>query len=571
MFDLKLLQQKSLKDLKEIGERLNCLPDGDRRLRRNWIAALASFPFPETSPGVEPIEQAASIDAEPTPEPIKVQAQEPKFQIGCKVRSLSQRWGIEKESLTGTIVAVQHSGGVRVDFGAGGCFDFSRSRLGDLIEVQAQEPPLESKFGSIVYPRPAAKSEAKVSQSAIAPVLDVEEFRRTHVAEIDSYFESVSKNPPGSDLNPILTTADAWNNAEFGEVLHAAEPSGQLNLLEWEDTNEPPEPDDYPSIADFDAAYDRWLLNQVLIAELETKTQNATTKPDIARNEGADIRYGRSHPAELDGDISSAATEGLGNQEGDRVLAVAGNHQAVRGRDLPDQPTQLAPIITPQAPIIAPQAQSHDSQIKKSFDEQQPPGRGDGRGCYAELAIGMLVGRRSDRQHIGKILDIYKSRRGIWRAKIQPLNKPNFVYFDCAALIEQRLLYDYEMKPGRFLLSGETFDKSRGEKFEVYSHKVRSAKPTNWTADELNSLSTFKLKQIAREMEIPAIPGSAGKRSLIRAILAEQAISQEKAAAQRERETTPPTARKQKSAPASKKKGAAVPLGNQLSLFDVAV
>ncbi|MEG5048844.1 hypothetical protein QUB26_30770, partial [Microcoleus sp. B4-C1] len=206
----------------------------------------------------------------------------------------------------------------------------------------------------------------------------------------------------------------------------------------------------------------------------------------------------------------------------------------------------------------------------QALTEQRPPGRGDGRGGDLELAVGMLVGRRRDRLHLGKILAIYKSRRGIWRAKVQPLNKPNFVYFDCANLIEQKLLYDYEMKPGGFIPIGTIFDKARGENFEVYSRKVRSAKPTIWTPGQLSQLSIFRLKQIAREMEIPSIPGSAGKRSLIRAILAEQAISQEKAAAQRENSS--PIAQKQKSAPiASKKRAAASPLGNQLSLFDVAV
>jgi hypothetical protein len=60
----------------------------------------------------------------------------------------------------------------------------------------------------------------------------------------------------------------------------------------------------------------------------------------------------------------------------------------------------------------------------------------------------MQVGRQGDRQHVGAILDIYRSKRGKLRAKIQPLNKSNFVYFDCDNLIEQKLLYDYQMKPG---------------------------------------------------------------------------------------------------------------------------
>jgi hypothetical protein len=128
------------------------------------------------------------------------------------------------------------------------------------------------------------------------------------------------------------------------------------------------------------------------------------------------------------------------------------------------------------------------------------------------------------------------------------------------------------MKPGGFIPSGEVFNKARCESFEVFSRKVRSAKPTNWTPGQLSELSTFKLKQIARDMDIPAIPGTAGKRSLMRAILAEQAILQEKGIYQREQETSRAVAQKQ-SAPTNKQKRAAAasPLGTQLSLFDVAV
>jgi hypothetical protein len=285
--------------------------------------------------------------------------------------------------------------------------------------------------------------------------------------------------------------------------------------------------------------------------------QNAETRPQLDRTESADVHNWRSHPAESVRDSSSAKAE-AGSKEGDRILEVALLDSGSAGGDLPHQLAQLT--------------QSHDSHIRspQALTEQRPPGRGDGRGGYVELAIGMLVGRWRDRLHLGKILDIYCSKRGIWRAKIQPLNKPRFVYFDCAALVEQRLLYDYEMKPGGFLPSGQIFDKNRGANFQVYSRKVR-AKPTIWTPGQLSQLSTFKLKQIARDMDIPSIPGSLGKRSLIRAILVEQAISQEKAAAQRENISQ--TAQKQKPAlvASSKKRTAASPLGNQLSLFDVAV
>ena len=586
MYTLLDLQSKTFGELRKIGDELNVLPKGDRRYRQSWIDAIV---------GVNP----------------------PLLQL-----------------LEGSPAA-------------------SVDPVSEAIEVQAQEAPLESKFGRIVYPQPAQKAIAQAAKNridaevdrvpeAIAQAAETSpgvEPRLTQKAQQHKFFlclkqgdntlwydgkdfvcekwsaktyckrgvgaakhqlrahpvvkqvfcsfgnllEVIENSPrieptevqiqeqiaqaanislgSKSDLNPILTIADAWDTADFGEVQHKAEADGQLNLLEW-DVNESPEPDDYKGdMFAFQAAYDRWLLTSDLHEIIHTKNspgitqtpepiaQNATTRLEIPRNESADVRYELSHPPQPDGNYSSAETVGQGDQEGDRVLEVAGNFQADRGRVIPHQPTQLSP---------------HDSHIK-------PPGRGDGR-VDLGLEIGMLVGRRRDRHHLGKIIEIYKSRRGIWRAKIQPLNKSNFVYFDCDGLVEQRLLYDYEMKPGGFLPSSSTFDKARGEKFEVYSRKVRSPKPTNWTAAELSSLSTFKLKQIARDIEIPSIPGTAGKRSLIRAILAEQAISQEKAAAQRERETGRAiVAQQQKSAPASKKRAAASSLGNQLSLFEVAV
>ncbi|MGB8688685.1 MAG: hypothetical protein WCD53_15310 [Microcoleus sp.] len=58
MYTLENLQQKNLKELKEIGWQLNVFPESDRRLRRNWIKALVGIQPPllqllETSPAAE--------------------------------------------------------------------------------------------------------------------------------------------------------------------------------------------------------------------------------------------------------------------------------------------------------------------------------------------------------------------------------------------------------------------------------------------------------------------------------------------------------------------------------------
>jgi len=108
MYTLEDLQQKSLKELKEIGEQLNVLPDGDRRYSNNWIEAII---------GVNP-PLLALLETSPA----DVQARKPPI-----------------------IEMVEASPAAE--------------------NVQAQEPPIESKFGRIVYPRPAQGATSQVAEN----------------------------------------------------------------------------------------------------------------------------------------------------------------------------------------------------------------------------------------------------------------------------------------------------------------------------------------------------------------------------------------------------------------------
>ncbi len=54
---------------------------------------------------------------------------------------------------------------------------------------------------------------------------------------------------------------EPWNPADFGEVQHKAGADGQLNLLEWVDT-EPPDPDDYEFKEEFQERYKEWAAAQ---------------------------------------------------------------------------------------------------------------------------------------------------------------------------------------------------------------------------------------------------------------------------------------------------------------------
>ncbi len=78
-----------------------------------------------------------------------------------------------------------------------------------------------------------------------------------------------------SELENVLKDAfgkeksDRPSDDDCGEVQHLAEEDGQLNLLEF-DSNEPPEPDDYPgNLEGFKAAYSAWESNLADTAEEE--------------------------------------------------------------------------------------------------------------------------------------------------------------------------------------------------------------------------------------------------------------------------------------------------------------
>jgi hypothetical protein len=110
MYTLEQLQQKNIKELKEIGLQLNVLPEGDKRCRQNWIDALVGVNLPllqllELSPAASVVEQVQPI-----------------------------------------IETVETPSAVEVE--------------------PVQTLPIESKFGRIVYPWPAQKSIAQAAQNS---------------------------------------------------------------------------------------------------------------------------------------------------------------------------------------------------------------------------------------------------------------------------------------------------------------------------------------------------------------------------------------------------------------------
>jgi hypothetical protein len=70
-----------------------------------------------------------------------------------------------------------------------------------------------------------------------------------------------------------------WNPAHFGHTDFQKETDGQLTIF-FEDTNEPPDPDDFASIAAYEIAWTEWEQTQTLPQEGKQMTFNITTPFD---------------------------------------------------------------------------------------------------------------------------------------------------------------------------------------------------------------------------------------------------------------------------------------------------
>ncbi|MEG4032215.1 hypothetical protein QUA06_28735, partial [Microcoleus sp. POL8_C6] len=158
MYTLESLQQKNLKELKEIGYQLNVLPEGDRRCRQNWIDAIAGKQPPllqllEVSPvsEVETVQEAIEIQAQ---EPIEIQAQEPiESKFDCPTCKAIESLHIGRDCcMEEWIIQCLHCGYSRPMNPSGaylsvpdpaldlfGIFPF-KVDLSRKLEVQAQEP-----------------------------------------------------------------------------------------------------------------------------------------------------------------------------------------------------------------------------------------------------------------------------------------------------------------------------------------------------------------------------------------------------------------------------------------------
>ena len=70
-----------------------------------------------------------------------------------------------------------------------------------------------------------------------------------------------------------------WNPAHFGEVAHKVSDNGQLTIF-FDDNDEPPEPDNYLNLDDYEQAWGAWELR--VGAQVTRDTAATTVEPRVA-------------------------------------------------------------------------------------------------------------------------------------------------------------------------------------------------------------------------------------------------------------------------------------------------
>jgi hypothetical protein len=86
--------------------------------------------------------------------------------------------------------------------------------------------------------------------------------------------ESVSFPAIETLSTSLQTTDDRWNPDHFGEVPRKAE-GDQLTIF-WDDSEEPPEPDDFDNILDFQTAWNQWESTHSAVSESKLSNDSLT-------------------------------------------------------------------------------------------------------------------------------------------------------------------------------------------------------------------------------------------------------------------------------------------------------
>ena len=289
MYILENLQQKNLKELKEIGWQLNVMPEADKRCRQNWINVLVGLNPPllqllenSPAPSVEQVEEPImeTVDASPGVELEPVQEpplESPAAAVECPFCGAVHALYTDKDCLDKPLIRCLHCHycriknypgpirfeaqepiretvetfpGVEFDPLLGAIAPAAKNLPGSRLKTSTAHQLLElfKSLAHIIEDFPGVKTEVTVSESAIAPA-------------VKTSFDAES------DRNPILTGIPlsdkflaCYSPPQPENIRFQSEADGQLSLLNFEvvTESEPPDPDDFETLDAFREAIARW-------------------------------------------------------------------------------------------------------------------------------------------------------------------------------------------------------------------------------------------------------------------------------------------------------------------------
>jgi hypothetical protein len=236
------LQQKTFGELKLIAREFGISPVTDRRCRQNWIDAIVGVNPPllqllEFSPAasveqVQPIIETVETPSAVEVEPVQTPPIQSKFGRIVYPRPVQKSIAQEAENSPGVDVDRAQEAIVQAAEISPGV---SRSK----VSIAHQLLELFQSRAHIIEDSPGVKTEATVSESAIAPA---------------------AKNPilTGVTFSDRFLARYALPQAQIIHFQPGAD--GQLSLLnfEIESVDEPPDPDDFESLDAFREALARW-------------------------------------------------------------------------------------------------------------------------------------------------------------------------------------------------------------------------------------------------------------------------------------------------------------------------
>ena len=262
MYTLLELESKTLAALKQIGDELNVLPEGDRRYRESWINAIGDVNPPllqllETAsaedvqsqelPIIETVEASPAGEGEQALEP-PIESKFGRIVYPRPAQELLEQAaktspGVEVDRVSEAIVPVaENSPGVEVD------------RVEDFLPECSDcfgDGYIEEEFGVVKFCQCEPKLSHQKTQSAIAPATKISKSDQNSILTgivLSDRFLARYAPPQAETLHYEITDG------------YKVDTDGQLSFFEAQVVSEPepPDPDDFESLDAFPEALARW-------------------------------------------------------------------------------------------------------------------------------------------------------------------------------------------------------------------------------------------------------------------------------------------------------------------------